>query len=168
MWKKNKEDKLYKFFLPTLEQILDLLFFSIELMRQLITVGQASFVFCLRCHSLAFLAYLIMENHSVSFLQVKWPQMFQTQEINTYRSCIGGSCIQLLNRGSYRLTKFVLCFPVKIYLRHLKLRFLCCFAHWIVFYKMPLFSGLTNRWKLGGLSNMVWKWGVRTKIYVPL
>lgn len=93
------------------------------------------------------LAYLIMENHSVSFLQVKQPRMFQTREINTYRSCMGGSCIQLLNRGSYRLTKFVLCFPVKIYLRHLKLRFLCCFAHWIGFYKMPLFSGLTNRWQ---------------------
>lgn len=31
-----------------------------------------------------------------------------------YLSCMGGSCIQLLNLGSYRLTKFVLCFPVKI------------------------------------------------------
>lgn len=34
--------------------------------------------------------------------------------VGFYLSCMGGSCIQLLNLGSYRLTKFVLCFPVKI------------------------------------------------------
>jgi len=69
--KKTKEDKLYKFFLPTLEQILDLLFFSIELMRQLITVGQASFVFCLQCHSLALLR---IPYHGKSFSILPWCQ----------------------------------------------------------------------------------------------
>ena len=70
--KKNKENKLYKYFLPTLEQILDLLFF-LHRVNEAVNQswpGQVLYFASRVIHWLC-LAYLIMENHSVSFLQVK-------------------------------------------------------------------------------------------------
>lgn len=133
-----KEDESYNLVLPTVQPMADLMIF-LHCINKSVNLNQpgqvSSFAWCL---SLALLSKYYGRKPFRIHASCKAAREFWAWEINTYLSCIGGSCIQLLNRGSYRLTKFVLCFPVKIYLRHLKLRFLCGFAYLTIFYKLSL------------------------------
>lgn len=96
------------------------LLFSIELPSSSCTLASPRFACCLTNLSLVPLSMPHQGRPPSTQASCQLPPVFPTWQINTYLSCMGGSCIQLLNRGSYRLTKFVLCFPVK----YKKLRFI--------------------------------------------